>query len=68
MTERGADVAWVRAALTGPMTSVHPVFTREGDLDFDGLPDLELTMTATPASAKLTGRLDTSQTFVAAHQ
>jgi 4-hydroxy-tetrahydrodipicolinate synthase len=37
VTERGADVAWVRAALTGPVTSVHPVFTRDGDLDFDGL-------------------------------
>jgi dihydrodipicolinate synthase/N-acetylneuraminate lyase len=37
MSGRGADVAWVRAALTGPMTSVHPVFTRDGDLDLDGL-------------------------------
>jgi len=37
MAGRGADVGWVRAALTGPMTSVHPVFTRDGDLDLDGL-------------------------------
>jgi dihydrodipicolinate synthase/N-acetylneuraminate lyase len=35
--DRGADVDWVRAALTGPMTSVHPVFTKSGDLDLDGL-------------------------------
>jgi dihydrodipicolinate synthase/N-acetylneuraminate lyase len=35
--ERGLDRDWVRASLTGPMTSVHPVFTREGELDFDGL-------------------------------
>jgi 4-hydroxy-tetrahydrodipicolinate synthase len=27
----------VRACLSGPMTSVHPVFTRAGDLDLDGL-------------------------------
>ena len=37
MTGRGADAAWVRAALTGPMTSIHPVFTRSGDLDLHGL-------------------------------
>ena len=37
MSARGSDVAWVRGALTGPMTSVHPVFTRDGDLDPDGL-------------------------------
>jgi dihydrodipicolinate synthase/N-acetylneuraminate lyase len=34
---RGRDVAWVRDALSGPMTSVHPVFTRDGSLDLDGL-------------------------------
>ena len=34
---RGRDVAWVRAALSGPMTSIHPVFTRDGSLDVAGL-------------------------------
>ena len=37
MNPRGRDVDWVRSALTGPMTSVHPVFTRDGELDFVGL-------------------------------
>ena len=37
MGDRGADVGWVRAALSGPMTSLHPVFTRDGDLDYDGI-------------------------------
>ena len=36
-TGRGADVAFVRAALSGPMTSIHPVFSRSGDLDLVGL-------------------------------
>lgn len=35
--ERGLDAAWVRQALTGPMTSFHPVFTRDGDLDARGV-------------------------------
>lgn len=32
-TERGLDVAWVRAALSGPMTSIHPLFAEDGSLD-----------------------------------
>jgi 4-hydroxy-tetrahydrodipicolinate synthase len=31
------DNAWVRQALTGPMTSIHPVFTPDGDLDPAGV-------------------------------
>ena len=34
---RGADRAWVRRALSGPMTSVHPVFTEDGALDPVGI-------------------------------
>ncbi len=37
MAERGLDRAWVRQALSGPMTSVHPVFLEDGDLDASGL-------------------------------
>jgi dihydrodipicolinate synthase/N-acetylneuraminate lyase len=36
-SERGMDRAWVRQSLSGPMTSVHPVFTREGALDPAGI-------------------------------
>jgi 4-hydroxy-tetrahydrodipicolinate synthase len=32
-TQRGLDRAFVRSALTGPMTSIHPLFTRDGALD-----------------------------------
>ncbi len=35
--QRGMDRAWVRRALSGPMTSVHPVFTEDGDLDPVGI-------------------------------
>jgi hypothetical protein len=35
--ERGVDTAWVRRSLTGPMTSVHPVFTPDGELDPAGV-------------------------------
>jgi dihydrodipicolinate synthase/N-acetylneuraminate lyase len=35
--ERGLDPAWVRHALRGPMTSVHPVFTDDGALDPAGI-------------------------------
>ena len=35
--ERGLDRAWVRQALSGPMTSVHPVFTEDGGLDPAGI-------------------------------
>ena len=34
---RGLDVAWVRAALSGPMTSIHPVFAEDGSLDATGI-------------------------------
>ena len=33
---RGLDAGYVRASLTGPMTSVHPVFARDGSLDLEG--------------------------------
>ena len=32
-----ADRAWVRRSLSGPISAVHPVFQRDGSLDFDGL-------------------------------
>ena len=31
------DRDWVRRSLSGPITAVHPVFGRDGALDFDGL-------------------------------
>ena len=31
------DQGWVRAALSGPMTSIHPVFTQDGTLDPAGI-------------------------------
>ena len=31
------DRAWVRHSLTGPVTAVHPAFTRDGDLDEAGI-------------------------------
>jgi 4-hydroxy-tetrahydrodipicolinate synthase len=31
------DKAWVRSSLTGPVTAVHPAFTRNGDLDEAGI-------------------------------
>ena len=31
--ERGLDRAWVRQALSGPMTSIHPLFSEDGSLD-----------------------------------
>lgn len=34
---RGMDPAWVRDALSGPMTSIHPVFTEDGALDPAGI-------------------------------
>lgn len=40
MTAAGApaiDRAWVRHSLTGPVTAVHPAFTRDGDLDEAGI-------------------------------
>ena len=35
--ELGMDRAWVRQALSGPMTSVHPVFNEDGALDPVGI-------------------------------
>ena len=35
--ERGLDRAWVRQALSGPMTSIHPLFTEDGSLDPAGV-------------------------------
>jgi 4-hydroxy-tetrahydrodipicolinate synthase len=31
------DRAWVRDCVTGPFSAVHPLFTRDGALDWDGL-------------------------------
>jgi 5-dehydro-4-deoxyglucarate dehydratase len=31
------DLDWVRHAMRGPISAVHPTFTRDGSLDFDGL-------------------------------
>ena len=31
------DRAWVRRSLSGPMTAIHPAFTRDGDLDEAGI-------------------------------
>lgn len=36
-TEPAIDRAWVRRSLTGPVTAVHPAFTRDGDLDEAGI-------------------------------
>jgi 4-hydroxy-tetrahydrodipicolinate synthase len=36
-SERGLDRAWVRQALSGPMTSIHPLFTEDGSLDPAGV-------------------------------
>jgi len=31
------DRAWVRDSVTGPFSAVHPLFTREGAIDYDGI-------------------------------
>src|SRR5262249_15065755 len=31
------DRAWVRESLTGPFSAVHPLFARDGSLDYDGI-------------------------------
>lgn len=35
--ERGLDRAWVRDALSGPVTSIHPLFAEDGALDPGGI-------------------------------
>lgn len=37
VVERGLDRGWVRHALSGPMTSLHPTFTEDGSLDPAGI-------------------------------
>lgn len=33
----GIDRDWVRRSLSGPISAVHPLFRRDGSLDFDGI-------------------------------
>ena len=37
MKSPAIDRGWVRQSLSGPITAVHPPFTRDGSLDLDGL-------------------------------